>query len=137
MLKNGKLDKIIMEAQDKTSNPFLALPYGNVYSTAYVFSFLEKNHPLLFKMCNNYIKLHQSKGKYITKKVKLRCKFILGTLHTRHKVDFITFVAKQFLLQKWFISLYINHKIFIWFKFYVKASVHAPSIPFKFLRFQN
>ena len=34
MLKNGKLDKIIMEAQDESSNPLLSLPYGNVYSTA-------------------------------------------------------------------------------------------------------
>ena len=133
MLKNGILDKIIMVAQDKSSNPFLTLPYRKVYGTAYVFSFLEKNYPLLFKMCNNYIKLHQSKGKYITKKIKLRCKFILGTLHTRHKVDFITFVAKQFLLQKWFISLYINHKTFIWFKFYVKClcscAVNSIQIP--------
>ena len=100
MLKNGKLDKMIMEAQDKSSNPFLTLPYENVYITAYVFSFLEKNYPLLFKMYNNYIKLDQSKGKYITKKIKLRYKFILSILHTRHKVDFITFVAIHFLLQK-------------------------------------
>ena len=97
MSKNGKLDKIIMEAQDKSSNPFLTLPYGNVYSTAYVFSFLEKNYPLLFEMYNNYIKLHQSKNKYITKTIKLRCKLILSTLHMRHKVDFITFVATHLL----------------------------------------
>ena len=51
MLKNGKLDKIIMVAQDKSSNPFLTLPYRKVYGTAYVFSFLEKNYPLLFKIC--------------------------------------------------------------------------------------
>ena len=53
MQKNGKLDKIMMEAEDKSSNPLLALPYGNMYSTAYVFSFLEKNYPLLFEMYNN------------------------------------------------------------------------------------
>ena len=97
MSKNGKLDKIIMEAQDKSSNPFFTLSYGNVYSTAYVFSFLEKNYPLLFEMYNNYIKLHQSKDKYVTKKIKLRCKLILSTLHMRHKADFITFVAMHFL----------------------------------------
>ena len=50
-----------MEAKDKSSNTFLTLPYGNVYSTAYIFSFLEKNYPLLFKMYNNYIKLDKSK----------------------------------------------------------------------------
>ena len=65
-----------MEAQDKSSYPFLTLPYGNVHSAAYDFSFLEKNYPLLFEMYNNYIKLHQSKDKYITKKIKLRCKLI-------------------------------------------------------------
>ena len=97
MSANGKLDKIIMEAQDKSTNPFLTLPYGNVYSTAYVFSFLEKNYPLLLEMYNNYIKLNQSKDKCITKKIKLRCKFILNTLHTRHKVDLISFVAMHFL----------------------------------------
>ena len=97
MSANGKLDKITMEAQDKSTNPFLTLPYGNVYSTAYAFSVLEKNYPLLLEMYNNYIKLHQSKDKYITKKIKLRCKFILSALHTRHKVDFISFVAMQFL----------------------------------------
>ena len=53
MQKNGKLDKIMMEAEDKSSNPLLTLPYGNMYSTAYVFSFLEKNYPLLFEMYNN------------------------------------------------------------------------------------
>ena len=67
MSENGKLDKVIMEAQDKGSNPFLTLPYGNVYSTAYVFSFLEKNYSLLFEMYNNFTKLHHSKDKYITK----------------------------------------------------------------------
>ena len=97
MSKNGKLGKIIMEAKEKSSNPFLALPYGNAYSTAYIFSFLEKNYPLLFKMYNNYIKLDKSKDKHKTKKISLRCKFILSTLHTRHKVDFITFVAMYFL----------------------------------------
>ena len=97
MSANGKLDKIIMEAQVKSSNPFLTLPYGNVYSTAYVFSFLEKNYSLLLEMYNNDIKLHQSKDKYITKKIKLRFKFISSTLHTRQKVDFISFVAMHFL----------------------------------------
>ena len=96
MSEKGKLDKIIMEAQDKSSNSFLTLSYANVYSTAYVFSFLEKNYPLLLEMYNHYIKLHQSKDKYITKKIKLRCKFILSTLHTRHKVDFICFVVMNF-----------------------------------------
>ena len=86
-----------MEAQDKSSNPFFTLSYGNVYSTEYVFSFLEKNYPLLFEMYNNYIKLHQSKDKYVTKKIKLRCKLTLSTLHMRHKVDFTTFVAMHFL----------------------------------------
>ena len=94
MLKNRKLDKIIMEAQDKISNSFLTLPYGNVYSTAYLFRFLGKDYPLFFTMYNNYIKLYHSKVKYIT---KLRCKLILSTLHTRNKVDFITFVAMLFL----------------------------------------
>ena len=97
MSANGKLDKIIMEAQDKSTKPFLTLLYGNVYSTVYVFSFLGKNYPLLLEMYNNYIKLHQSKNKYITKKIKLRCKFILSTLHRRHKVDLISFVAMHFL----------------------------------------
>ena len=97
MSKNGKLDKIIMEAQGKSSNPFLTFSYGNVYSTAYDFSFLEKNYPLLFEMYNNCIKLHQSKDTYITQKIKLRCKLILSTLHTRHKIDFITFVSMHFL----------------------------------------
>ena len=95
--KNGKLDKIIMEAKDKSSNPFLTLPHRNVCSTAYVFSFLEKNYAFLFEMYNKYKKLHQSKHKYITKKIKLQCKFILSTFHTRHKVNFITFVAMLFL----------------------------------------
>ena len=97
MSKNGKLDQIIMEAQDKSSNPFLTLSYGNVYSTVYVFRFLEKNYPLLFEMYNDYIKLDQSNDKYIGKKIKLRCKFIVSTLYTRYKVDFITFIAMYFV----------------------------------------
>ena len=97
MSENGKLDKIIMKAQDKSTNQFLTLPYGNAYNTAYDFSFLEKNYPLLFEMYNNYIKLDQSEDKCITKKIKLPCKFILSTLHKRHKVDFITFLATHIL----------------------------------------
>ena len=116
MSKNGKLDQIIMEAQDKSSNPFLTLSYRNIYSAVYVFRFLEKNYRLLFEMYNYCIKLDQSNDKYIRKKIKLRCKFIVSTLHTRHKVDFITFIAIHFVkefeeLQKWFISLYVNHKM--------------------------
>ena len=57
MLENGKLDKVIKEALDENSNPFLTLAHGNVYSTAFVFSYLKKNYPLLLEMYNNYIKL--------------------------------------------------------------------------------
>ena len=97
MLENGKLDKVIKEALDKNSNPFLTLAHGNIYSTAFVFSYLNKNYPLLLEMYNNYIKLDQRKDEYVTTKIKRLCKFILSTLHTKQKVGFICFVAMHFL----------------------------------------
>ena len=97
MLENGKLDKVIKEALGKNSNPFLTLAHGNVYSTAFVFSYLKKSYPLLLEMYNNYIKLDQCKDEYVTKKIKRHCKFILRTMYTKQKVDFICFVAMHFL----------------------------------------
>ena len=47
MLENGKLDKVVKEVLGKNSSPFLTLAHGNVYSTAFVFSYLKKNYPLL------------------------------------------------------------------------------------------
>ena len=96
MSENGKLDKVIKEALDENSNPFLTLAHV-VYSTTFVFSYLKKNHPLLLEMYNNYIKLDQCKDEYVKIKIKRHCKFILGTLHTKQKVDFIYFVAMHFL----------------------------------------
>ena len=97
MLDNGKLDKVIKEALDENSNPFLTLAHGNVFSTAFVFSYLKKNYPLLLEMYNNYIKLDQRKDEYVTKKIKRHCKSILSTLHTKQKQDFICFVVMHFL----------------------------------------
>ena len=97
MSENGKLDKVVKEALDENSNPFLTLAHGSVYSTAFVFSYLKKNYPLLLEMYNNYIELDQCKDEYVTKKIKRHCKFILSTLHTKQKVDFICFVAMHFL----------------------------------------
>ena len=97
MLENGKLDKVIKEALDENNNPFLTLAHGNVYNTTFVFSYLKKNYPLLLEMYDNYIKLDQCKDEYVTKKKKCHCKFILSTLHTKQKVDFICFVAMHFL----------------------------------------
>ena len=85
MSENGKLDKVIKEALDENSNPFLTLADGNVYSTAFVFSYLKKNSALLLEMYNNYIKLHQCKDEYVTKNIKRHCKFILSTLHTKKR----------------------------------------------------
>ena len=42
MSSNGKLDKAIKEALDENSHLFLTLAHGNVYSTAFVFSYLKK-----------------------------------------------------------------------------------------------
>ena len=42
MPSNGKLDKAIKEALDENSDLFLTLAHGNVYSTAFVFSYLKK-----------------------------------------------------------------------------------------------
>ena len=95
--ENGKLDKVIKEALDENSNPYLTLAHGNVYSTAFVFSYLKENYPLLLEMYNNHIKLDQFKDEYITKKIKRHCKFILSTLHTKQKVYLICFVAMHFL----------------------------------------
>ena len=97
MAGNGKSGKVINEALDKSSNPFLMLAYGNIYSTAFVFSYLKKNYPLLLKMYNNYIKLDQCKDEYVTKKIKRNRKFILSTSQTKQKVDSICFVAMHFL----------------------------------------
>ena len=97
MSENGKLDKVIEEALDENSNRFLTLAHGDVYRTAFVFSYLKKNYSLLLEMYNNYIKLDQCKDEYVTKKIKCHCKFILSTLHTKQKVDFISFVAIHFL----------------------------------------
>ena len=57
----------------------------------------KKNYPLLLEMYNNYIKLDQCKDEYVTKKMKRHYKFILSTLHTKQKVDFICFVSIHFL----------------------------------------
>ena len=76
MSENGKLDKVIKEALDENRNPLLSLAHGNVYSTAFVFSYLKKNYPLLQEMYNNYIKLDQCKDEYGMKKIKRHCKFI-------------------------------------------------------------
>ena len=95
--ENGKLDKVIKEAPDENSNSFLTLAHGNLYSTAFAFSYLKKNYPLLLEMYNNYIKLDQCKDEYVPKKIKRHCKFILSTLHTKQKVDFVFFVAMYFL----------------------------------------
>ena len=95
--ENGKTDKVIKEALDKNSNQFLTLAHGNVYSTKFVFSYLEKNYPLLLEMHNNYIKLDPCKDECVTKKIMGHCKFIFSTLHTKQKVDFICFVAIHFL----------------------------------------
>ena len=97
MSRNEKLGKVIKEALDKNSNPFLTLAHGNVYSMVFVFSYLKKNYPLLLEMYNNYIKLDQCKDEYLMKKIKRHCKFILSILHTKQKVDFICFVAMHFL----------------------------------------
>ena len=97
MPRNGKLGKVIKEALDEKSNPFLMLAHGNVYSTAFAFSYLKKNNPLLLEMYNNYIKLDQCKDEYVKKKIKCHCKFIFSTLQTKQKVDFICFVAMYFL----------------------------------------
>ena len=40
---NEKLDKTIKEALEENSNLFLTLAHGNIYSTAFVFSYLKKN----------------------------------------------------------------------------------------------
>ena len=97
MSEYGKLDKVIKEALDENSNPFLTLAHGNVYSAAFVFSYLKKNCPLLLEMYNYYIKLDQCKDEYLTKKIKRHCKFTLSTLYTKQKEDFICFVAIHFL----------------------------------------
>ena len=97
MSENGKLDKVIKEALDENSNPFLTLAHGNVYSATFVFSYLKRNYPLPLEMYNNYIKLDQCKDEYVKIKIKRHCKFIWGTLHTKQKVDFIYFVAMHFL----------------------------------------
>ena len=76
MLENGKLHKAIKEAVDENSNALLTLAHGNVYSTAFVFSYLKKNYPLLLEMYNNCIKLGQCKDQYVTKEIKRHCKFI-------------------------------------------------------------
>ena len=96
MSGNGKLDKVIKEAIDENSNPFVTLAHGNVYSTAFDFSYLKENCPLLLGMCNNYIKLDQC-NEYVTKKIKRHCKFILSTLHAKQNVHFICFVVMHFL----------------------------------------
>ena len=57
MSGNGKLEKVTVEALDKNSNPFLTLAHGKFYNTAFVFSYPNKNYPLLLEMYNNYIKL--------------------------------------------------------------------------------
>ena len=93
----GKLDKVTKEALDESSNPSLMLTHGNVYSTAFVFSYLKKNYPLLLQMYNNYIELDQCKDEYVTKKMKRHGKFILSTVHTNQKVDFICFVLMHFI----------------------------------------
>ena len=97
MSGDEKLDKVAKEALDENSNPFLTLAHRNVYSTAFVFSYLKKNYPLLLEMYINYIKLDQSKDEYVTKKIKRHGKFILSTVHTKLKVDFICFVVMHFL----------------------------------------
>ena len=57
MSGNGKLEKVTVEALDKNSNPFLTLAHGKFYNTTFVFSYPNKNYPLLLEMYNNYIKL--------------------------------------------------------------------------------
>ena len=93
MSGNGKLYKVMKEAIVENSNPFVTLAHGNVYSTVFDFSYLKENYPLLLDMYNNYVKLDQYKDVYVTKKIKCHCKFILITLHTKQKVDFISFVV--------------------------------------------
>ena len=80
MRGDGKLGKVIKEALDENSNPFLTLAYGSVYGETFAFSYLKKNYPLLLKMYNNYIKLDQCKDEYVKKKIKRHCKSILSTL---------------------------------------------------------
>ena len=82
MSGNGKLGKVIKEALDENSNPFLTLAHGNVCSATFAFSYLKKSYPLLLKMYNNYIKLGLWKGEFVTKKIKRHWKFILRTLQT-------------------------------------------------------
>ena len=79
MRGNGKLDKFIKEALDENVSLFLMLDHGNFYSTAFVFSYLKKNYPLLLEMYNNYVKLDQYKDENVTKKIKRHRKFILST----------------------------------------------------------
>ena len=104
MLENGKLDKVINEALDENSNPFLKLAHGSVYSTAFAFSYYMKNYPLLLKMYNNCIKLNECRDKYVTKKIKCHCKFILSTQHNEAKGRFYLFRCNALFKRTWFIN---------------------------------
>ena len=110
MSGTGKLDKVIKEAVDEDSNPFLTLAHGNIYSTAFVFSYLKKNNPLLLEMYNDCIKLDQCKDEYLTEKIQRHCKSILSTLYRKQKSDFICFVAIHFLKE---LELYITNYVYI------------------------
>ena len=97
MAKNGKLDEIIESAKDKTRNPFLTLPHGNVFSTAYNYQCLAKNHPALFKMYEAYLELPESNDNYIQAKIKQRYNNQLKSMLMREKVDILINVAMHFL----------------------------------------
>ena len=93
---NGKLDEIMESAKDKARNPFLMLPHGNVFSTAYTHQCLAKNHPVLLKMYEAYLELPQSNDNYIQAKIKQKHNNQLKSMLMREKVDILIYVTMSF-----------------------------------------
>ena len=89
--------KMVELSKDKTRNPFLTLPHGNVFSTAYTHHCLAKNHSVLFKMYETYMELPESNDNYIQAKIKQRYNNQLKSIHIREKVDILIYVAMHFL----------------------------------------